>query len=70
MSAGTEIKQGKNLVDAAESAGVKHFVLSTLDHTSDPDVPHWNSKAVVNDYLLEKGLLRTSYVLVILLLRL
>ncbi|EJD00674.1 NmrA-domain-containing protein [Fomitiporia mediterranea MF3/22] len=55
-----EIKQGKTLVDAAESAGVKHFVWSTLDHTSDPEVPHWNSKAAVDDYIKQTNLLRTS----------
>ena len=65
MSGETEIKHGKNLIDAAQETGVKHFVWSTLDHTADPEVPHWNSKAKVNDYLLEKGLPRTSYVLVV-----
>ena len=60
MSGEKEIQHGKNLVDAAAAAGVKHFVWSTLDHTSDPDVPHWSSKAAVDDYLKEKGLPRTS----------
>ncbi|KAL5500814.1 hypothetical protein ACEPAH_9201 [Sanghuangporus vaninii] len=60
MSAEIEIRHGKNLVDAAATVGVKQFVWSTLDHTSDPEVPHWNSKAAVDDYLKEKGLPRTS----------
>ena len=60
MSEEKELKQGKNLIDAAATVGVKHFVFSTLDHTSDPEVPHWNSKANIDDYLKEKGLQRTS----------
>lgn len=60
MSGEIEIQHGKNLVDAAAAAGVKHFVWSTLDHTSDPEVPHWNSKAAIDDYLKEKGLPQTS----------
>jgi len=55
-----EIKQGKLLVDAAKAVGVKHFVWSTLDHTNNPPVVHWNSKAVVDDYLKESGVPRTS----------
>ncbi|OCB89796.1 NmrA-domain-containing protein [Sanghuangporus baumii] len=60
LSAEIEIRHGKNLVDAAAAVGVKQFVWSTLDHTSDPEVPHWDSKAAVDDYLKEKGLPRTS----------
>lgn len=56
------MRHGKALVDAAKAAGVKHFVWSTLDHTNDPYVPHWNSKAKVDDYLKESGVPRTSYV--------
>ncbi|EJC99553.1 NAD-binding protein [Fomitiporia mediterranea MF3/22] len=56
-----EIQQGKNLVDAALLAGVKHFVWSSLDHTGDPVlVKHCNTKAVVDDYLKEKKIPRTS----------
>lgn len=55
-----EIRQGKNLVDAANAAGVQHFVWSTLDHTEDPHAGHWNSKAVVDDYLKASGIPRTS----------
>lgn len=38
-----ETRQGKNLVDAAKVAGIKHFVYSTLDN-GDPKVPHFVSK--------------------------
>ncbi|PVF92672.1 NAD(P)-binding protein [Serendipita vermifera] len=52
-----EEQQGRNLVDAAKKAGVKHFVFSTLEHSQ---VPHWNTKARANDYLIESGIPRTS----------
>jgi hypothetical protein len=60
FSAEVEIRHGKNLVNAAVAAGVKHFIYSTLDWTSDPEVEHWNSKAAVDDYLKQTGLPRTS----------
>jgi len=40
------------MVDAARKAGAKHFVWPTLDH-SDWRVPHFETKARVNDYLVE-----------------
>ena len=62
MSEEREIQQGKNMIDAAEKASVKHFVWSSLDHTPAPGVrvAHWESKAIIDDYLKEKGLPRTS----------
>ena len=63
MSEEREIQQGKNLVDAAVKTGVKHFVWSSLDHApGNPGtrVAHWESKAIIDDYLKEKGLPRTS----------
>jgi len=56
---GTEEIQGKILVDAAKDAGVRHFVWSTMDH-SDLKLPHCETKANVNDYLIESGIPRTS----------
>jgi uncharacterized protein YbjT (DUF2867 family) len=41
----TEVRYGKNLVDAAKASGVQHFIWSTLDHS---DVPHFESKSEVN----------------------
>lgn len=61
LSEEAELRQGKNLVDAAKATGVKHFVWSTLDHTQDPHVAHWESKAKVDDYLKASGVPRTSY---------
>lgn len=34
---------------------------STLEHTTEPYLSHWNSKATVNDYLIASGLPRTSW---------
>ncbi|THH02949.1 hypothetical protein EW145_g6664 [Phellinidium pouzarii] len=56
----TEIQHGKHLVDAAQAAKVKHFVWSTLDHTSNPTVVHWETKAIIDDYLKLSGVPRTS----------
>jgi len=55
-----ETRQGKALVDAAKRAGVKHFVWSTLDHTGDDRIGHFDSKAAVDDYLKASGVPRTS----------
>ncbi|PVF95817.1 NAD(P)-binding protein [Serendipita vermifera] len=52
-----EEKQGKSLVNAAKKVGVKHFVWVTLDHSG---VPHFDTKARVDDYLKESGVPRTS----------
>lgn len=61
-----ELQQGKNLVDAAKAAGVKHFVWSTLEDTRpqaqgllEPvtgpyTVPHFDAKAEVAVYLNEQ----------------
>ncbi|KIM28638.1 hypothetical protein M408DRAFT_69369 [Serendipita vermifera MAFF 305830] len=54
-----EEQQGKDMIDAAKSAGVKHFVWTTLDY-SEWHVPHFETKARANDYLIESGLPRTS----------
>ncbi|KAG8779971.1 NmrA-like domain-containing protein 1 [Serendipita sp. 398] len=55
-----EEQQGKDMVDAAKQAGVKHFVWTTLDY-SDWHVPHFETKARVDDYLKSSGVPRTSY---------
>jgi uncharacterized protein YbjT (DUF2867 family) len=65
-----ETKQGKNMVDAAKSANVQHFIYSTmgtlfsygahLEWSVDLDIKHFDSKARVNDYLVQSGIPRTS----------
>lgn len=39
-----ETQSGKNVVDAAKIAGVKHFIWSTLEATDTLRIPHWESK--------------------------
>jgi hypothetical protein len=56
-----EEQQGKDMVDAAKAAGIKHFVWTTLDH-SEWQTPHFETKARVNDYLIASGVPRTSCV--------
>ena len=46
-------------MNAAKAAGVKHFVWSTLDGTP-YKAAHWDSKSVVDEYLKESGVGRTS----------
>jgi len=55
-----EEQQGKDMVDAAKAAGVKHFVWNTLDHSEQWATPHYETKARVNDYLIASGVPRTS----------
>ncbi|MFC4870748.1 NmrA/HSCARG family protein [Negadavirga shengliensis] len=52
-----EIRQGKNLVDAAKSAGVGHFVQASVADAEKPEgVKHWECKAVLEEYIKEKQL--------------
>jgi uncharacterized protein YbjT (DUF2867 family) len=48
-----EIRQGKNLADAAKAAGVRHFVQSTMaDGLTFPErLEHFQSKAAVEQYI-------------------
>jgi len=55
----SEEQQGKDMVDAAKKAGIKHFIWTTLDY-SEWHVPHFETKARVNDYLIASGVPRTS----------
>jgi len=48
-----EVRQGKNLVDAAKAVGVKHFVYSTFV-SEQSDVPHFDSKLEVDGILLSR----------------
>ncbi|KAG9044676.1 hypothetical protein FS837_007723 [Tulasnella sp. UAMH 9824] len=57
-----QVQQGKNIIDAAKACSVKHFVLSTAEHTGELNVSHWETQASINDYLIDSRLPRTSYV--------
>ncbi|KIO31512.1 hypothetical protein M407DRAFT_19455 [Tulasnella calospora MUT 4182] len=56
-----QVQQGKNIIDAAKACNIKHFVCSTAEHTGELNVPHWETQAWINDYLLESRIPRTSY---------
>ncbi|KAF9508233.1 hypothetical protein BS47DRAFT_245673 [Hydnum rufescens UP504] len=49
-----EEQHGRNLVDAAEAEGIKHFVWSTLPHIAPYPVYHFESKVTVDNYLRSK----------------
>lgn len=62
-----EIQQGKNLADAAKEAGVNHYIWSSLLNVNKltngklPHVYHFDSKALVEDYVRELGLPSTYF---------
>jgi len=45
-----EVRQGKLLGDAVKEEGIQHYVWSSLEHSH---IPHYESKAIVTDYLRE-----------------
>jgi len=52
-----EVQQGKNIVDACKSAGVKHLVYSGLENAEDvlsKPCDHFDSKAAVEAYIKEQ----------------
>lgn len=52
-----EVRQGRNLADAAKAAGVRHFVQSTMAAGGeDSGLPHFRSKAEVEGYARAIGL--------------
>lgn len=56
-----EFAQGRNLVDAIRHSAVQHTILSTLPHTKllsggRLEVPHFDTKARVEEYAREVGL--------------
>lgn len=57
-----EYSQGKNVADAAKSAGVSHFIFSSLVNVTDvtqgrlPNLGHFDSKANVEKYVRSIGL--------------
>ncbi|KAH8880073.1 NmrA-domain-containing protein [Thozetella sp. PMI_491] len=61
MDSDLEIKQGKDLVDAAKETGVQHFVWSSLFDITKlskgalPNVHHFDTKAKVEEYARQVG---------------
>src|SRR5262245_59749419 len=47
-----EVRQGKNLADAASKAGVRHFVYSSVGGAErSTGIPHWESKWEIEKYI-------------------
>ena len=62
-----EITQGKNAIDAAKAAGIKHFVWSTLPDVEsishgEFDVPHFTKKSKVDELVRSAGFKYYSFV--------
>ncbi|KAK0434217.1 hypothetical protein EV421DRAFT_2039769 [Armillaria borealis] len=52
-SSNAEINQGKNVANAAASTStLQHFIWSTLSHTHSFTIPHFDSKAAVDECIL------------------
>lgn len=55
-----ELTQGKNLVDAAKKAGVKHFLLTSVGGAErNTGLPHFDVKAVIEKHLKDSGITYT-----------
>jgi uncharacterized protein YbjT (DUF2867 family) len=58
--AAVEIRQGKALADAAKTAGVEHFVYSSVGSAErNTGIPHFDSKFQVEEYIRSIGLPHT-----------
>jgi uncharacterized protein YbjT (DUF2867 family) len=52
-----EVEQGKNVASAAKKAGIKHFVYSSVGGAErKTQIPHWESKWEVENYIRHLGL--------------
>jgi uncharacterized protein YbjT (DUF2867 family) len=57
VGAAREIQQGVNMVDAASSAGIKHFVYASVGGAErNSGIDHWESKWEVEKYIRSKRL--------------
>ena len=57
VGAKREVQQGKNVADAAKKADIKHFVYSSVGGAErKTQIPHWESKWEVENYIRELGL--------------
>ena len=54
-----EIAQGRNVADAAKSAGVHHLVYGSAGMGTPTGVPSWDSKVIIADHMRELGLALT-----------
>ena len=52
-----EVDHGKKLIDAAKNAGVNHFVFTSVaGSNANTGIPHFDSKAEIEEYLRESGI--------------
>ena len=52
-----EVIHGKRLIDAAKTAGIEHFVFTSVaGSNTNTGIPHFESKAEIEDYLRESGI--------------
>jgi uncharacterized protein YbjT (DUF2867 family) len=57
-----EVRQGRNLVDAAKEAGISHFVYSSVGGVErNTGIPHFESKWNIENYLVASGLPSTIF---------
>ena len=62
VGAKREIRQGKNLADAAKKAGVQHFVYSSVGGAErNTGIPHWESKWEIEKHIRQLGLPATIF---------
>jgi uncharacterized protein YbjT (DUF2867 family) len=60
VGAKREVQQGKNLADAANTAGVEHFVYSSVGGTErNSGIDHWESKWEIEKHIRKLGLRAT-----------
>jgi uncharacterized protein YbjT (DUF2867 family) len=58
----SEIRQGKNLADAAKAAGVRHFIYSSVGGADrSTGIPHFDSKRQIEEYIRGVGLPATIF---------
>ncbi len=57
VGAKSEVRQGKNMADAARAAGVAHFVYSSVGGAErNTGITHWETKWEVENYIRKLGL--------------
>ena len=57
VGAEREIRQGKNIADAAHAAGVEHLVYSSVGGADrDTGIDHWNSKWAIEQHIRNLGI--------------
>src|SRR5215467_13342125 len=60
VGAKREIQQGQNMADAAQKAGVQHFVYSSVGGAErNSRISHWESKWEIENYIRKLGLTAT-----------